>query len=329
MDARTLKKCSEAGRKNMRQYLAVDLGGTFTKYALMDENGTFLEQGKVPSVCNSLEGMLNCITGIGNCVHGKYEGVAVSMPGRIDTQRGLAYTGGYFTFIHNTPVAQELQQRLGVPVTVANDGKCAASAEAWSGALADVEDGAVIVLGTGTGGGVVLNKQVRMGCSFGAGEFSCLGADFAKLPQGVPDVHTNMDALWVGFMSATGLLRLYAQRKKMPSVPPELDGIAFFRAYDAGEKEAAEALAEFGRYAAAGIYSLQAVLDLQRIAIGGGISARPEITETIRAAVDYQFQQVPITPFAKPEIVPCRYGNDANLIGALSFHLKQQRQVQA
>lgn len=81
---------------------------------------------------------------------------------------------------------------------------------------------------------------------------------------------------------------------------------------------------EFGRYTAAGIYGIQAVLDLERFAIGGGISARPEVTEKIRQCVDRQFERIPFTPFGKPEIVTCRYGNDANLIGALSFHLERE-----
>lgn len=313
----------------MNHYLALDMGGTFTKYALMDEEGKFLQQGKEPSDFTSLDGMLRVLCGIGDRFRHEFAGVAVSMPGRIDTARGIAHTGGYFTFVHQTPMAELLQQHLGVPATIANDGKCAASAEAWTGALADVQDGVVIVLGTGTGGGIVLNGQVRMGYSFGAGELSCLSTDFGRLPYGVPNVDTNMESLWAGYMSATGLLRLYSRQKALTGTQPALDGFAFFRAYDAKEPEAVAALAEFGRYAAAGIYSLQSVLDVQRIAIGGGISARPEVTQTIRAAVDRQFEVVPITPFAKPEIVCCRYGNDANLIGALSFYLKRQRSARS
>lgn len=67
---------------------------------------------------------------------------------------------------------------------------------------------------------------------------------------------------------------------------------------------------------------IQAVLDLQRFAIGGGISVRPEVTNIIRETLDELFALFPATPFAKPEIETCRYGNDANLIGALRFHLE-------
>lgn len=303
----------------MKQYLVLDFGGTFTKYALMDEAGTFLQQGKVPSACDTLEHMLQSIKPIKEMFFGQYEGVAVSMPGRIDTAAGIAHTGGYFTFIKDTPVGPSLTELLGKPVTVANDGKCAANAEAWNGALADVQDGVVIVLGTGTGGGVVLGGQVRLGHTFGAGEFSALGANFDKLADGVSTIGEGMGVLWAGCASASGLLRCYHRLKPETEVS---DGIGFFRVYDAGEPEAHAALEAFGRGVAAGIYSIQAVLDVQRFAIGGGISARTEITDAICKAVDRQFAVIPFTPFSKPEIVRCRYGNDANLVGALAFHLK-------
>jgi len=312
----------------MAQYLALDLGGTFTKYALMREDGVFLEKGQIPSACDSIEHMLEGIAGVGEKYRGQYEGAAVSIPGRIDTQNGIAHTGGAFTFLKDTPVAQLLEERLKVPATIANDGKCAANAELWKGALQGVQSGVVIVLGTGTGGGIILDGKVWMGHTFGAGELSWLITDFAAFSHGTGTDANPLYFLWAGYLSVTGLLLHYRAHKGIaPEVP--LDGFAFFSAYDAGEREAVEALHEFGRSATAGIFTIQSILDVERIAIGGGISARPEVTETIRQAVEQRFAEVPKAqpflppPFGKPEIVPCRFGNDANLIGALSFHLQR------
>lgn len=308
----------------MKQYLVLDLGGTFIKYALMSGDGTFLKQGKKQSPLSSMDDLLEAIRSIGQEFHGQYEGAAVSMPGRIDTKKGIAHTGGSFRFIKDAPVGKDFEQVLGVPVTAANDGKCAASAEAWRGALSDVDNGAVLVLGTGIGGGIVLNKKVWMGNTFGAGELSMFPADFGLLSHGVSYAdHTNIEAVWTSYASTSGLLRLYARRKGLPEQNHGLDGFGFFKAYDAGELQAAEAFEKFGQYTAAGIYGVQAVLDLQRFAVGGGISARPEVAEKIRQCVDRQFELIPFTPFGKPEIVSCKYGNDANLIGALSFHLER------
>ena len=144
----------------MKQYLVFDIGGTFIKYALMGADGSLLESGKTPSPMDCLDSLLDAVEGVGRQFAGRYEEVAVSMPGRIVTAAGIARTGGSFAYIHETPVGQLVGQRLGAPVWVANDGKCAANAEAWSGALADVSCGAVIVLGTGTGGGIVLDRRM-------------------------------------------------------------------------------------------------------------------------------------------------------------------------
>ena len=138
----------------MKQYLALDLGGTYIKYALMGDDGGFLKQGRAKSPMDSMESLMDTIQEIGREFEGQYQGAAVSMPGRIDTKKGIAYTGGAFRFIKDAPMGQYFEERLHVPVTVVNDGKCAASAEAWSGALSDVDSGAVLVLGTGIGGGI-------------------------------------------------------------------------------------------------------------------------------------------------------------------------------
>ena len=304
----------------MQRYLVLDIGGTFIKYALMERDGSIVEQGKVPSPLEGMDALLAAIAPLGAKFAGQYAGAAVSIPGRIDTARGVAHTGGIFAFIKDAPVGRLLTDCLHAPATIANDGKCAVRAEAWNGALADVENGAVIVLGTGTGGGLLLGRRVWMGSSYAAGELSVLGMDFDKMARGCTDVTALNDAMWSSWMSAKGLLSHYEQRKGLPE--GSVDGFAFFDAYEAGEPEAAETLRTFGEMAAAGIYSLQAVLDLQRIAIGGGISARPEVTRVIRDAVERQFASVPFTPMPAPEIVTCRYGNDANLLGALQFHLE-------
>ena len=306
----------------MKQYLVLDMGGSSIKYALMTEDGTFLDKGKCETELNDLDRLLELIGALGDQYAGRYAGVAVSMPGRIDTANGMAYTGGAYLCIADAPMRSYLQECLQAPVTIANDAKCAAGAEAWSGALADVADGVVLVLGSGIGGGVVLNHQVRMGHTFGSGELSFLSADFRKTRPAGDSGSQFLQFSWTTYSSTTGLLREYALRKGMDPLMHGQNGQDFFAAWDQGEEEARGALQEFAANTAAGIYAIQSVLDVERFAIGGGISARPEVTESIRKAVDELWAAYPFLAFGKPEIVSCRYGNDANLIGALAFHLK-------
>ena len=303
----------------MKTYLTYDLGGTFIKYALMNEDAELMESGKVPSPTDTLENVIAAMKEVADQFEGQFEACAISMPGRINTKAGIAYTGGAYTFIRDCPFAQAVKDAIGVPVKIANDGKCAASAEAWNGALRDVDNGAVIVLGTGTGGGIVLNKQVYMGSTGGAAELSNFITDmyhFFDAPSGFME---RMNLIWAGNTSATGLLWKYSNLSGIPL--SELDGFKFFEAYDNHDENAIRALDEFAEISAVGIFSLQSVLDLQKYAIGGGISARKEVTDSIREKVEELYRRNPGAPFCKPEIVTCRYGNDANMIGALRFYL--------
>ena len=303
-----------------KKYLVLDIGGTFIKYAIMDRKAQFIERGKVPAKTGSEEEMLASLVDVRNAVADyKYKAVAISMPGRIDTARGWAHTGGAFTWLKEYPAAEKYGAVFGKPCTIANDGKCAAIAESWAGALSDVDSGAVIVLGTGIGGGIVLDKQVWMGCSGGAGELSWLVCDYPLLTD--ESTQHVSPAMWTGHISAYSITKFFAQRKGLEKA----DGIMLFDAYDAGDEDAKAVLEEYGRWAAAGIINLQSVLDLPRYAIGGGISARPETTEFIRKNVDRIFELRSGLPFSKPEIVTCEFGNEANLIGALAFHLRKER----
>ncbi len=304
----------------MKQYFVLDMGGTFVKYALMNENKEILEQGKFPSVLSDMDSFLASLDEHIRPFLGRFEGIAVSMPGRIDTANGIAYNGGAFVFFVDSPFEKILEERYGVPATIANDGKCAAEAEATSGALKDVGSGAVVIIGTGIGGGIVLDHKVWMGSQDAAGEFSYLISDYERFIHSSFTDFSSFRCAWTAGSSATALIREYAARKQKD--PSEFDGVKFFEAYDEGDPDAAATLEHFGQYTASGIFAIQAVLDLERIAIGGGISARKEVTDVIRDSLEKKFD-MPFIPFRKPEVVRCVYGSGANLIGALEFHLNR------
>lgn len=304
-----------------KQYLVLDIGGTFIKYALMDGEGQFIEQGKVLADTSCEEAMLASLGVLAaKMSEHEYEGVAISMPGRIDTAAGIAHTGGAFTWVHDYPAAEKYGAVFGKPCTIANDGKCAASAENWIGALSDVNSGVVLVLGTGIGGGIVINNEVWMGASGGAGELSAFITDHEGVKNGLG--WGNIGIMWASHISAGSITGKYGALKGIEKA----DGIMLFDAYEAGDPIARDVLKTFGEEAAAGIASLQSVLDVERYAIGGGISARPETTQIVKDAVDALFDPyVDFLPYGKPEIVTCKFGNEANLIGALAFHLQARK----
>lgn len=300
------------------RYLSIDIGGTFVKYATMDGGGAILAQDKIPADTSDKDGFLATMRALRDGVDEDYAGVAVSMPGRIDTAHGIAHTGGSFLWIHDAPIASWLRDIFGKPVTIANDGKCAALAESWSGALADVDSGCVIVIGTGVGGGIVIDRHVLMGSTGAAGELSFLPTDYSTIFEPITSLSGEYPSIWAGLVSASAISRAYAKAKGIERA----DGVMLLDAYEVGDTDAVDVMRRFGRNMAAGIFTIQGIVDVPRFAIGGGISARPEVTDLVRDAVGELWAAHSWTPFAKPEIVTCRYGNEANLIGALAFHLQ-------
>lgn len=312
----------------MKQYLLIDIGGTFIKYSLADEQARKISGGKVPTPLTNMDDLLAAIEGFAAPLKGQFAGCAISMPGRIDTKNGIAHTGGMLSaFMWEQPFAAQVKERLGVPVTIANDGKCAAAAEAWTGALAGTDTGLVLVLGTGIGGGIILNGKVYMGAHSAAGEVSNLVTNMAAME---PDSFNlkKIERLpgmpvWAGNSSATGLIFEYATEKVMDLDGPMPTGEEIFAAYNAGEPEAVQTLKVFARRVAIGILSLQSVLDVEKVAIGGGISAAEALLPAIQTELDGIFERCPVFPMLKPELVRCCYGNDANMIGALKLFFEQ------
>ncbi|MCD8327237.1 MAG: ROK family protein [Lachnospiraceae bacterium] len=285
----------------------LDIGGTFIKGAVMDENSNILERMKVASDCSGLDALLASLDEIIAPVADSVEGIAVSMPGKIDCENGIARTGGAFTFIRDLPIVSILEEKYHLPVAVENDGKAAASAENWVGALKDVKNGLVFIIGTGIGGGIIINNQVIKGSHFAAGELSlCLMNK---------DVDGFQASNMISMVSSThGLLKMY---QAMSGMEERVDGVEFFRRANEGEETALEALRHFARITAHYIFDLQVVLDVDRVAIGGGISEQPLLLQVLNEELDKAYDTPFPLPCVRPELVKCQFGNDANLIGAL------------
>ena len=157
------------------EYLVLDIGGTAIKYAVMTEEVEFVEKGDVPTPKTNIEDFVSTIGTIFDKFEKRISGIAISMPGRIDSDTGYAYSGGNLEYNDGKNIAEILGARCGnLPIAVENDGKSAALAEAWKGSLEDCNDGIVMLLGTGIGGGIIKNKKIHKGRDFTAGEFSSI-----------------------------------------------------------------------------------------------------------------------------------------------------------
>lgn len=295
-------------------YLVIDVGGTFIKYALMDEECEILEKGKIPTIQEPLDDFVNCIVQIYKKYETKIDGIALSMPGLIDSQNGFMYTGGYIKCISNLNIVDLLHQYCPVKITVGNDAKCAALAEIWRGSLQDCNNAIVMVLGTGIGGAVIQNKQVVNGAHFMAGEFSypVVGTE---LPTGIENVF--------GLRSGVhGLIKYASEEMKIPE--KELNGKVIFHEANCGNKSAIKAIRRYAGDLALQISNYRFIFDPEKIAIGGGISEQPLLLQLVKEELKkindiYAMWNIPM-----PVVVNCKFYNDSNLIGALYIHLKSK-----
>lgn len=295
-------------------YLAIDIGGTFIKYAVITESAEIISKGKKPTDTENLDVFLDTLEEIyRENEESNPAGVAISMAGVLDVDSGYAYNGGGVRCIQNLEIVNILEERLKVPVTIENDAKAAALAEVWKGNLSDVRDGIVIVIGTAIGGAVIIDRKVLRGKNLMAGEFSYISI-------GEPGKPAWTD-IWGNTGGARGLIQMTAAKKGLD--PELLDGVAVFEMVNGGDAEARAALREYTDLLAQQIMNLQVVINPERFVVGGGISCQPvlfeELSKSVQVISDTFFGNVPV-----PDIMPCRFFNDSNLIGALYAHLTRR-----
>ena len=293
----------------MRIYLTLDVGGSAIKYALIKEDLTLIEKSSVPTPSDTLEHFVETIGEIYDQYADSIDGMALSMPGIIDPDKGYQFTGGALKYIDKLDTVQLLKQRCPTNITIGNDAKCAANAEIGYGNLQDIQDGAVVILGTGIGGCLIKNHQVHTGRHFRAGEFSFIKTDYHD--------YNGWNHAW---STRTGIRGLLERVQESLGTDEYYTGIEIFDMANQGNEKVIAGIDQFAREVATQIFNVHIVFDCEKVAIGGGISAQPLLIELIQKNLDDIFDHLGFDVY-HPEIVACYFRNDANLIGALYQHL--------
>ena len=298
----------------MRKILTIDVGGTFTKYAVAEGVRSFklVAKDKTPTTKTSHEDFLASLTNIFKANEG-VEGIALSMPGLIDTERGVCISSGALNFSNGHCIVEELQSMCGdIPVTVENDANCAALAEVKSGSLTDVKDAFVLVFGTGVGGAFIHNREIYRGAHYCAGEVSFTLKNINAV--------MNEENIYGNDIGALAFQKNCAKILGMPL--EEVTGEMIFGLIDDNDDEMLDALYKFAHGVAVKIFNLQMLFDPERFALGGGISEQQSFIDAVQDQVDELCRNaLPYLP--RPEVVACKYHNDANLLGALYRYLKK------
>lgn len=297
----------------MSYYSVFDVGGSSIKYALMNESGDFIEKSSVTTPKDGIQSFVDCIDSIVKDFQKRFllEGIALSMPGAVDIDTGFIYGVTALPYIHGPNIRQLLQDRTNLSVELENDANCAGLAEGWIGAAKDVKDYICVVIGTGIGGALILDKKIRHGKNLFGGEFGyMIMEDYFEKPLGEN---------WSSLGAVGGLIQLVGKRKGID--PSTLDGKKIFEMAEADDMEVQDEIDKFIIRLAVGIYNLQFIIDPEKILIGGAISGREGfITEINHRLSQMKLDQDSLTI----QVEQCRFGNDSNLIGALYHFLHRK-----
>ena len=297
--------------------LAFDIGGTFIKYALVDEAYQVSDASKVPTPA-TIEEFWEALERVICLFQNRITGIAISCPGEINSRLGFVFKGGLIPYLRNIPLASRLNKTFQVPVTVLNDGDAAGLAEARIGNLQDCDCGATFVLGTGVGLALTSNgslistwnlKDYLRWPSLGEKKVTPEQKQYQTeiLRHGISSLVQNLGSAVNFVANASRLLEL-----------PEEDGVQVFEVLEAGHHEELQDLfASYCREIAILIYNLQSLVRLEKVTIGGGISSQALLLEEINHQYKSLMEESGEQRFSLVEIQAARYHNSSNLLGAV------------
>ncbi len=261
-------------------YLGIDLGGTFIKGGICNEKGEILVQESIPTQvqagnCKIVENI--CTLARFLCVKLKIKltdcrGMGIGVPGMIDSSSGEVIFAGNLGF-DNFNLKNAVMQELKIPVVIANDANVAALGEAKFGAGKNYKDSVLITLGTGVGGGIIINGKIF------AGNRSA-GAEIGHM---IINVNGNqctcgLKGCYEAYASASALIKLTKEKMEQNKNSvlwnvglDKIDGATAFK-YASIDETAKQIVEEYLDYVAVGLVNVANVFRPQIILLGGGIS---------------------------------------------------------
>lgn len=307
-----------------RIVFAVDLGGTHLRVALVDDTGRILKQHKQDTPKgDSAEEIIDALVQVSErwgCNELPIVATSIMVPGAVDCARAVVVQAPNLPSLVNFPLKTELEQKLGWPVYLENDANAAVVGEMWQGAARGCRDVVSVTLGTGVGGGVILDGKLWRGSHGSGGE---IGHTTVDPFSGLKCKCGNTGCLEL-FASATAIVRM--TRETMSSFPEtslKSDELTAEKVYDAGKMGDELALAvfkRFGMYLGIGLANLINLIDPQIIVITGGVVNGWDLfaDEMYRQVEERAFR----TTAQQVKIAKAECGDNAGLLGAARLALQ-------
>ena len=308
-------------------YIGVDLGGTNIAAGIVDEKGNLLRKASIPTgaereadeVIKDMAGLCRKLIDEQGITVDDVEYAGVATPGTADHDNGIVVYANNLRFL-NYPLADKLKEFLGVKkVLIENDANAAAKGEAACGAAKGYANSVMITLGTGLGGGIIIDNKIYSGFNYAGAELGHMVIEVDGLP-----CSCGRKGCWEAYSSATGLINMtkvkLAETKdtimhEMVAHDGKVSGRTAFDAMRKGDKAAKEVVDKYIYYLAMGIVNIINIFQPEVLVIGGGIcNEKHYLTDPLMDIVDKE--QYSRNSAKKTEIRIATLGNDAGIIGA-------------
>ena len=310
----------------MKYYVGIDLGGTFIKAGVVDEEYHILAKSSVPSqVDGDDEGLADRIAQAATMAMEQLgltikdiTSVGVGTPGAVDTVNGVVVYANNLGF-RNTPLGKYLEDRLHTSVYLENDANVAAYGEVLAGAAAGYKDVVVVTLGTGVGGGIIIDGKIYRGFNQFGGELGHMVVQY-----GGRQCTCGRKGCIEAYASATGLINMTKEAMQahpesgLWKIAPTLEEVNGKTAYDGmrmGDPVACEVVDTYQNYLGAGLTNFVNIFQPEVLLIGGGICKEGEtLLAPLREYIAKEAYSIEGQPTCQLRV--CKLGNDAGTIGA-------------
>ena len=310
-------------------YLGIDLGGTNIVAGVVDEEGKIVVKASCKTstprtqeaICDDMAAVAKSALENAGITKDELQYIGIGAPGAVNSETGVIEFANNFGF-HNWEIVRMMEERLGIKIYVENDANAAAYGEYCVGAAKDANDAVMITLGTGVGGGIIIDGMIYSGSNYAGAEVG-----HTVIQHNGRLCTCGRRGCWEAYSSATGLINMTREACSIQQAPnyelyKSIDGdlskINGKTAFDAAKKGcplAKQVIDMYIDYLGCGLTNIVNVFQPEILCIGGGISREGDyILEPVKAIVErnrYTKHNDKQTKICIAEL-----GNDAGIIGA-------------
>jgi len=289
--------------------IGIDFGGTKIEAAVLDKDGAFLTRQRVATPDNydaALKTVVDLVAQVERET-GKARSIGIGVPGSISPRTGVMRNANT-TYLNGSSFQKDLEQALGRAIRLDNDANCLALSEAKDGAAAGARVTFAIIIGTGCGGGVVVDGKLISGANGIAGEWGHIPLPWAHDEElQAPECWCGLSGCLEKWISGTGFRDDYQRRSGQRPKGDEI--VALARSGDATAQAALDAYVDrLGR----GMAVIANILDPDCFVLGGGMSNVTELYDRLKPVIDrYTFSDA-----WDAKIVPAKWGDSSGVRGA-------------